>query len=509
MYEDLFNKLHSRNALEENIRMVCESMTWEQIALALYGILDDIDTADDMCKENAIAFRNMVMKLQAKKNILLQSPDGYRVEPVVDIDEAVKVKNGLPRSQAKLLGKDGSVRGRDLTKSPWGFEPDWRKFWLLTNGKLVAVSDSHSKTAGGERERDVLLDDGAVAGYVVTNGELGLGSFDKLTTQQIATVKSLAIEFKATYFVTEFHNQVFPIKTIDHLDYMLRYGVVDEGLTEAVATELSKVEQTFKDYYKDILNGTLIKSTWGGVESGWYKFWLLTDGTIVPVRLSHLETVMASGSTTYTILADTGAQAGYIAPEQEEMGLRSSKMKLTPEQISAVVKLYNEWPINMMRMDQAQHDSSYVTNSRELVQYLRTGKSKERKPWESVKESLSNFAKYELDLAGMFDKDADYDGMLGEAVMELIELFGSQDHSGMSAAMTIDLFDRLASYKPLSELTDNPTEWMDVSEELWQSRRNPVCFSNDGGRTYYDIDELEEGSERKFHTSKHWGEEVS
>lgn len=27
---------------------------------------------------------------------------------------------------------------------------------------------------------------------------------------------------------------------------------------------------------------------------------------------------------------------------------------------------------------------------------------------------------------------------------------------------------------------------MEVSENLWQSRRNPACFSTDGGKTYTD-----------------------
>jgi hypothetical protein len=143
---------------------------------------------------------------------------------------------------------------------------------------------------------------------------------------------------------------------------------------------------------------------------------------------------------------------------------------------------------------------------------------------------MSDFARKELDLAGMFDKDSDYEGMLGEAVMDLIELFASQGHSGFSAAMTVDLFDRLASYKPLTELTDNPDEWNDVSEFQggkpgWQSTRSPSCFSNDGGKTYWDIDEdyykhtdedglvwsggltEEQWDARPIHTSKHWGED--
>lgn len=98
--------------------------------------------------------------------------------------------------------------------------------------------------------------------------------------------------------------------------------------------------------------------------------------------------------------------------------------------------------------------------------------------------SLVDHATRELQAAGLFDEDSDYNGMLGEAVLELIETFANQGHSGFSAMMTIQLFDLLANYKPLSDLTDNPHEWMEVVDGLWQSRRNSEAFSNDGGKTY-------------------------
>jgi len=111
-----------------------------------------------------------------------------------------------------------------------------------------------------------------------------------------------------------------------------------------------------------------------------------------------------------------------------------------------------------------------------------------------LEEGLVDHARKELEIAGLFDKDSDYDGMLGEAVIELLELFAKQDHSGMSAAMVRELFSRLSNFEQLTELTDNPDEWMDVSEfateeKLWQSNRNPGCFSSDGGKTYWNIDD--------------------
>jgi hypothetical protein len=147
----------------------------------------------------------------------------------------------------------------------------------------------------------------------------------------------------------------------------------------------------------------------------------------------------------------------------------------------------------------------------------------------SIQEGLVDHAKKELELAGLFDPDSDYDGMLGTAVMELVTQFADQGHSGCSAAMTTDLFSRLASWENLTELTDNPEEWNDVSEWQngkpgWQSTRSPSCFSDDGGKTYWDIDEdyyktvdedgnvwsggmsEKEWADRPIHKSKPYGE---
>lgn len=123
--------------------------------------------------------------------------------------------------------------------------------------------------------------------------------------------------------------------------------------------------------------------------------------------------------------------------------------------------------------------------------------------------NLINHAQRELETAGMLgargDKFDEYNNMCGEAVMELIRVFAGQNHSGMSASITLGMFKEVADFKALSPLTDNPKEWIaveagPVSDEitLWQNNRRSDAFSEDCGKTYYLLDECRRGWRRKL-----------
>lgn len=102
---------------------------------------------------------------------------------------------------------------------------------------------------------------------------------------------------------------------------------------------------------------------------------------------------------------------------------------------------------------------------------------------------LINFAKAELERAQLFDKDADYDGEIAKSVVELIETFSKQNHSGGSAALTLLLFSRLAAFKPLKPLTGNEEEWNHVGMQngapLYQNKRLSTVFKDKDGA--YDL----------------------
>jgi len=107
--------------------------------------------------------------------------------------------------------------------------------------------------------------------------------------------------------------------------------------------------------------------------------------------------------------------------------------------------------------------------------------------------SLADHAFRELNEAGLFSKDSDYEGNIGHAVMELIDTFAEQRHSGFSAQMVIKLFTELSNWHTLTPITSNPDEWADVSEmsgrPFWQNKRDSRFFSNNGGETWYNIED--------------------
>jgi len=63
--------------------------------------------------------------------------------------------------------------------------------------------------------------------------------------------------------------------------------------------------------------------------------------------------------------------------------------------------------------------------------------------------ALIDHATEQLTKAGLFDKDSDYEGELGNGVLELITTFAGQGHSGYSAELTIQLFEKLARFKEI------------------------------------------------------------
>lgn len=75
------------------------------------------------------------------------------------------------------------------------------------------------------------------------------------------------------------------------------------------------------------------------------------------------------------------------------------------------------------------------------------------------------------------------------SLIQAIEAFSSYGHSGGSYSICAPMLYDLLNYRPLTPLTDDPSEWVDVAKQsgytLWQNARDSEAFSIDGGKHYY------------------------
>ncbi|MGN1219110.1 MAG: hypothetical protein ACI4TD_14250, partial [Phocaeicola sp.] len=71
--------------------------------------------------------------------------------------------------------------------------------------------------------------------------------------------------------------------------------------------------------------------------------------------------------------------------------------------------------------------------------------------------------------------------MMNNDVMELLKVFAEQGHSGFSASWAINLFSKLAKYKLITEIEDNPDDW----DGNGQHKYIPSVFKRKDGTCYY------------------------
>lgn len=104
--------------------------------------------------------------------------------------------------------------------------------------------------------------------------------------------------------------------------------------------------------------------------------------------------------------------------------------------------------------------------------------------------SLKQHAQLELEMIGAFSEEGGFYGsMTGKAVMELIEVFSNQEHSGMSAQVVLDLFTKLAKYEQLGALTGKDEEWAELNYSsicFFQNKRNSAVFKQADGTVTYN-----------------------
>lgn len=104
--------------------------------------------------------------------------------------------------------------------------------------------------------------------------------------------------------------------------------------------------------------------------------------------------------------------------------------------------------------------------------------------------SLVDFAKQELEQLEVTCKDNEDLNMqkvINNDILQVIETFSNQGHSGFSANYALSIINRLLKFKPLSALTGEDSEWtkLDYTDDIcYQNKRCPSVFKDITGKAY-------------------------
>lgn len=71
-----------------------------------------------------------------------------------------------------------------------------------------------------------------------------------------------------------------------------------------------------------------------------------------------------------------------------------------------------------------------------------------------------------------------------ENLLELLEVFGKQGHSGFSANYCIAAFQKLAAFEPLCPLNGDDDEWVEIGDGKFQNKRCSHVFKDDDEQAY-------------------------
>lgn len=95
------------------------------------------------------------------------------------------------------------------------------------------------------------------------------------------------------------------------------------------------------------------------------------------------------------------------------------------------------------------------------------------------------YGRKELERIGYFKEGDDpYNESVANAILELLEVFDNQGHTGFTAPYTARMFHRLAMFKPVTPLTGEDDEWNEVEPGYFQNKRYSAVFKDETGKAY-------------------------
>lgn len=131
-----------------------------------------------------------------------------------------------------------------------------------------------------------------------------------------------------------------------------------------------------------------------------------------------------------------------------------------------------------------------------------------------MESNIIKHAKTEFRAAGWMNEEGVFEdkfqGAICAHVLKLLEILSAENHSGTTAPYAIGMFEKLARLEPITPLTGEDWEWVEVAEGLFQNIRCSHLFKNasDGpydieGRVFWEWANSEDGSKFKsYFTSK-------
>lgn len=100
--------------------------------------------------------------------------------------------------------------------------------------------------------------------------------------------------------------------------------------------------------------------------------------------------------------------------------------------------------------------------------------------------NLVEHAKREFESKG-WPGDDEAQGWVCENILELLEVFSNQGHSGTSAPYVLSLFSELARFNPIGPLTGEANEWIEHADGTFQNKRCTEVFKQGSDGTPYWI----------------------
>lgn len=103
--------------------------------------------------------------------------------------------------------------------------------------------------------------------------------------------------------------------------------------------------------------------------------------------------------------------------------------------------------------------------------------------------NLVEHAKREFEILG-WPGDDKMQAMICDNIIELLQTFSDQGHSGSTAPYALAYFNKLANFDPISPLTGEDSEWVevgggDVNDKLYQNNRDCEVFKDGEGNAWW------------------------